>query len=479
MIAFLLKIHQGLGMSYHLTDHPRKYSLSYQDIGLSLITGLSGIPYASRHWQLSNHAKAKHCLGHRLIACIESIPIAGALAAILERIIVFIQEKLLKNGALTKHKAVTSPSYPTSANTLPVSHLTAINSPPQEISLLRLLDNGQYSLQDSQSREIYNSKEPKELRVLLKQSVENIAKIHEASRKLMKPSRSKQYSLLVSEVEEEVAKIKILGKVLTDKDQVVESKQIEDQEKVLKQMYKDMPLGESILLRSDIERMKSLSRRPVEKTYTTSCGTFENPNVSSLELSRWFSPYIYEGNYECFSCMYREHDIVKEKNFNRMFTCIGLDKKEEQRKIERKLYNGTPSFWGNIQSSLFSIGRSLLSKDQSSSEVEEKKETQALSLSSSEASVAGFISFPTKPISNYQIKQQKVLAKLTQELPAMMEVWNVDSFQILTSEQMLAEGYEYEGAYSGDRILLFHKRVENQEAGMAAIDPLPSQDKSD
>ncbi|KIC76919.1 hypothetical protein DB41_DT00130 [Neochlamydia sp. TUME1] len=97
---------------------------------------------------------------------------------------------------------------------------------------------------------------------------------------------------------------------------------------------------------------------------------------------------------------------------------------------------------------------------------------------STEASVAGFINLPTKPVSNYQIKQQKVLAKLAQDLPAMMEVWNVDSFQILTSEQMLAEGYEYEVAYSGDRILLFHKQIENQEAGRAAIDPLPPQEKS-
>ncbi|MBS4167000.1 hypothetical protein NEOC65_002102, partial [Neochlamydia sp. AcF65] len=269
-------------MSYHLTDHPKKYSLSYQDIGLSLITGLSGAPYASRHWQLSNYAKAKHCLGHRLIACIESIPFAGALAAIVERIIVFIQENLLKDGVSAKHKAATSPSCHAIDNTLPVSHLTAINSPPQGISLLRLLDNGQYSLQDKRSREIYTSKEPQELQVLLKRSIEHIANIYEVSRKLMKPSKSKQYSLLVSEVEEEVAKIKILGRVLTDKDQVVESKQIEDQEKVLKQMYKDMPLGESVLLRWDIEMMKGMSRRPAEKIYTTSYGTFENPNVSHL-----------------------------------------------------------------------------------------------------------------------------------------------------------------------------------------------------
>ncbi|BBI17369.1 hypothetical protein [Neochlamydia sp. S13] len=465
-------------MSYHLTDHPRKYDLSYQDIGLSLITGLSGAPYASRHWQLSNHAKAKHCLGHRLIACIESIPLAGALAAILERIIVFIQEKLLKDGRPTKHKAGTSPSCHTIANTLAVSHLASTSSSPHQISILGLLDNGQYSLQDKRSRETYERKEPQELQVLLKRSVENIANIYEASRKLMKPSRSKQYSLLVSEVEEEVAKIKILGKVLTEKDQVVESKQIEDQEKVLKQMYKDMPLGESILLRSDIEMMKSLSRRPAEKTYITSYGTFENPNVSRLELSRWFSSYITEGAFFGFCCMFREHELGEEKDFNRMFTCINLVKNDEQRKIERKLYNGKPSFWENIQSSLFSIGRTLLSKDQSSSKVEEKKVTRALSLPSTEASVAGFISLPTKPVSNYQIKQQKVLAKLAQDLPAMMEVWNVDSFQILTSEQMLAEGYEYEGAYSGDRILLFHKRVEDQEAASSAMDPLATQGKS-
>ncbi|BBI17373.1 hypothetical protein [Neochlamydia sp. S13] len=342
-----------------------------------------------------------------------------------------------------------------------------------------LLGDARMQLQDNQSRDVYNRKEPKELQGLLRQSIENIANIYEASKELSKPSRSKQYSLLVSEVEEEVAKIKILGKVLTDKDQVVESKQIEDQEKVLKQMYKDMPLGESVLLRWDIEMMKGMSRRPAEKIYTTPCGTFENPNVSRLELSRWFSSYITEGAFFGFCCMFREHELGEEKDFNRMFTCINLVKNDEQRKIERKLYNGTPSLWKNIQSSLFSIGRSLLSKGQSSDEAEEKKEIQALSLPSTEASEAGFISLPNKPASNYQIKQQKVLAKLAQDLPAMMEVWNVSSFQILTSEQMLAEGYEYEAAYSGDRILLFHKRVENQEDAIAAMDPLSTQGKSD
>jgi hypothetical protein len=248
-------------MSYYLTDHPRKYNLSYKDLGLSLITGLSGAPYASRHWQLSRHAEAKHCLGHRLIACIESIPIAGALTAILERIIVFIQGKLLKEGRLPKHKAVSSFSYHASANTFPVLHLAATSSPPQQMSLSKLLDNGQSNLQSKPFREVYICKEPQELQVLIKQSAENIARIYEASKELKKPSTSKQYSLLVSKVEEEVAKIKILDKVLTEKDQVVEGKQIGDQEKVLKQMYKDMPLGENVLLPEDIKRMKNLSRR--------------------------------------------------------------------------------------------------------------------------------------------------------------------------------------------------------------------------
>jgi O-acetyl-ADP-ribose deacetylase (regulator of RNase III) len=86
-------------MSLSLETHTRAYGLSCNDCLLSLATGLSGAPYAKRHWELSH--TSEHVWGHRIIAVLEAIPLFGALIGMIERIIVLVQNVLLKPKPIT------------------------------------------------------------------------------------------------------------------------------------------------------------------------------------------------------------------------------------------------------------------------------------------------------------------------------------------------------------------------------------------
>lgn len=70
--------------SYRLNS----YSLDMRDIGLCFITGLTSVPYAKRHWALSNE-NTRYSVWHKVMAVIECIPIVGGLVAIIERVSVF------------------------------------------------------------------------------------------------------------------------------------------------------------------------------------------------------------------------------------------------------------------------------------------------------------------------------------------------------------------------------------------------------
>lgn len=75
-------------MDYTLLDHSKSYRFSFLDGFLSVATGISGAPYAQRHWELSQQCSSNKVWGHRIIAVLEYIPVLGALAALIERMTV-------------------------------------------------------------------------------------------------------------------------------------------------------------------------------------------------------------------------------------------------------------------------------------------------------------------------------------------------------------------------------------------------------
>ncbi|HUD01933.1 MAG TPA: hypothetical protein VMR37_06365, partial [Rhabdochlamydiaceae bacterium] len=70
-----------------LSRHPKQYSFSFGDAGFTLLTGFSGVTYARRHWDMS---RSERVWGHRTIALLEFIPVIGGVAALVERIAVYI-----------------------------------------------------------------------------------------------------------------------------------------------------------------------------------------------------------------------------------------------------------------------------------------------------------------------------------------------------------------------------------------------------
>jgi serine/threonine protein phosphatase PrpC len=88
-----------------LDGHDRGYNLLLNENLLSLVTGFSGIPYAMRHWDLSqdwstgkmNPGDLKYVWGNRIIAVLEFIPIIGGLAALIEKITFLVKEKFFSS----------------------------------------------------------------------------------------------------------------------------------------------------------------------------------------------------------------------------------------------------------------------------------------------------------------------------------------------------------------------------------------------
>lgn len=64
------------------------YKLNKWEIGLCLITGLTGAPYAKRHWELSK-INPRYALWHKAIAVAEYTPVMGGFVALIERITAF------------------------------------------------------------------------------------------------------------------------------------------------------------------------------------------------------------------------------------------------------------------------------------------------------------------------------------------------------------------------------------------------------
>lgn len=101
-------------MEYNLTSHERGYNISFYDGLFSIVTGLSGGPYAKRHWELSNVSKSpQYKLGHRCIAVLQYIPVVGALAAVIEKICDWAFNKFFNNPykSTTSSKSLSSNEY--------------------------------------------------------------------------------------------------------------------------------------------------------------------------------------------------------------------------------------------------------------------------------------------------------------------------------------------------------------------------------
>jgi hypothetical protein len=113
MSIFLFLIKGLFMLNYSLDSHIRRYETNWSE----KLSGLVVSPYACRHAKLSLSAKtpSKYRLGHRIIATIQFIPVLGALASLIERIVVGV------------YKLFNRPTYVASKPTIAKSGITSVN----------------------------------------------------------------------------------------------------------------------------------------------------------------------------------------------------------------------------------------------------------------------------------------------------------------------------------------------------------------
>ena len=78
-------------MDFSLLMHNEGYELTNRHLLYSVFTLGSCYPYAMRHWEISCLSESLSVRwGHRMIACIEFLPVLGGLVAVIERVAIYV-----------------------------------------------------------------------------------------------------------------------------------------------------------------------------------------------------------------------------------------------------------------------------------------------------------------------------------------------------------------------------------------------------
>src|SRR5690349_4610889 len=103
--VLISSIDAGYAGDSSLYLHPRRYRLSCFDCFLSVCGGLSGLPFAYRHWTIGETLGPFDPITHTVIAIVEAIPLVGAIAALVERVVFAIWGKFsLLETAVRKNR---------------------------------------------------------------------------------------------------------------------------------------------------------------------------------------------------------------------------------------------------------------------------------------------------------------------------------------------------------------------------------------
>lgn len=318
---------------------------------------------------------------------------------------------------------------------------------------------------------------------LEKKSVSVFQEIDQAyndSRDLRKPSKSREYSVLLSKAENLLDDLENIQTILKEKNEKTEETQVQLAKQHVEEMYKNLPPGERGLLKIDLQLFSNYSKRPEGKTYESPLGSYYNPTVSMKEMSTWFIPYVCRGDYLCTGFKFRTHHLGGEIYFNGMVTILFIEKKPEQRQLA--MTHADPvafpaPFATTVKESLSkavqflkSLGEKeipLLEDDRSKELVKKDsmnpvKELIKVHKQGEESYV--YVELPKKPkkLNVYEKAQIEVLEDLRKDLPKMLDTWNFEKFEILSTEKLLERGYDIEAACACDNIIFYNKKVENQ-----------------
>ncbi|KIC76548.1 hypothetical protein DB41_FQ00080 [Neochlamydia sp. TUME1] len=302
--------------------------------------------------------------------------------------------------------------------------------------------------------EEYQEMSLKKLEEHFKKQIDEFFECDKAAQAMLKNNAdSLEYSQCVSEAEKKVENINNIINALSSMQQYTESYNLQ-QEKVvrlLQDMRSSIPLGNSIILRKDIEMMRAISSIPQDKIYFSPAqGTFYEPQISAAELAGWFHKQIIEECYEGVSIA-RKMDCMYSYQLNTMCTIIGLKKKKN--KGGEEMIKKRSSFRKTI--------KGYTSKA-------DKQEME--SLSSKWRKLYDYASAyyesmlrhsKEKSLEEVKVLQTTVLKEISKELPNMLTQWKYEKCEVGTSEELIKKyGASPNIAREADYIILFHIKYE-------------------
>ncbi|WP_238578415.1 hypothetical protein [Neochlamydia sp. TUME1] len=189
--------------------------------------------------------------------------------------------------------------------------------------------------------------------------------------------------------------------------------------------------------------MQSISTIPLQQTYFSSTyGTFHEPQISLAGLLGWFQKYIDEA-YEGVS-VGRKVDQIYGHRLETMFTIVGLKKEKHEKSNE-------------YHSSCFFVDKGRLKQNKEDS-CRENVLTQTNSICSplkwEKRQEKNMPSEPKREL------RQKILEEIKEKLALMMSRWNYSHYEVGTSETLIAK-YRISPnlAKKADYIILFHKKA--------------------
>lgn len=133
MFAIIFNNSNGDFMSYSIQSHVKGYDLSFGEAMLTAFT-LTGAPYAMRHGELSEQQEyAEYKVGHKVLMVVQCIPGVGLLAALVERIVVYVASLFKQNENEVKPNELPNELKPNEPNELKPNEVKLKNPQNNEV----------------------------------------------------------------------------------------------------------------------------------------------------------------------------------------------------------------------------------------------------------------------------------------------------------------------------------------------------------
>lgn len=143
---------------------------------------------------------------------------------------------------------------------------------------------------------------------------------------LAKKLPSKDFGLFLSCLESCISACERACEGSTD---IQYQEKISDMKVKFEEIYEMMPLGPSVLLQRDLNRLARLAKIPENETYTNHLGTFYEPQISLFDLSMFFEKFIKKHGYAGVDIVMKTDKDSNHLPGNKMLTSIAFEYEEK------------------------------------------------------------------------------------------------------------------------------------------------------